>query len=373
MTMSDAQYANYASYQQSDQQRQLANDIATQAYNSSKLQGESEDRALASAKFAWQQATERAGLTGRFEDNWTFPSQQFFTQQFGTWQPGGPTPGQETMAREQQTFGQGSTLGQMYGQYYAPGETPTTGQQTLTAQQQAYNQWLGQQQEARQQQALQQQTANQYLTLLSNLRGPADWAKYQEVLGATPGGMRDLTAAAMGQYIPGGGATTGVQPQAANLNTLYGQVSGGGQYGNYQAGGGANWPQSTYTPMGANVAAFTPGGQSPQVINNQIPQPPGTADVYAQPRPADTSTAFPPAAGNGTNMYGAPQQNQMNLPAPNQVAAQSWKNLAPSQQQMMLGGWEAAGWNKDDVGALMNQALPKYASNAPTAGTWRLR
>jgi hypothetical protein len=371
MTMAD-----YASYQQSDQQRQLANDIATQEYNNKVAAGESETRALNAAKFAWQQTMDKAGLTGKFEDNWTFPSQQFFTQQFGTWQPGGPTAGQQTLAREQQTFGQGATLGQMYGQYYAPGQAPTAGQQTLNAQQQAYNQWLGQQQEARQQQALQQQTANQYLTLLSNLRGPADWAKYQEVLGATPGGMRDLTAAAMGQYVPGGGATTGMQPQAANLNTLYGQVSGGGQYGNYQpgggaGGGGANWPQATFTPMGSNQAAYAP--------NNQIAQPEGRASVYAQPTSNQESLyspaaqAFQQASGNGTNMYGAPQQNQMNLPAPNQVAAQSWKNMAPSQRDMLTSQYEASGWYKPDVEALMNQALPKYASNAPTAGTWRLR
>jgi len=379
--------ADYTSYFNNEQIRQAANDNATQRYNASKLAGESEDRALNAAKFAWQQTMDRAGLTGKFEDAWTFPSQQFFTQQFGTWMPGGPQPGQETMGREAQTFGQGATLGQMYGQYYAPGQTPTAGQQTLTAQQQAYNQWLGQQQEARQQQALQQQTANQYLTLLSNLRGPADWAKYQEVLGATPGGMRDLTAAAMGQYIPGGGATTGMQPQAANLNTLYGQVSGGGQYGQYQpGGGGANWPQATFTPMGAGGAAanFTPAG-----ANAQAAQPaaqPGVPDYAFSPNETGSrigysgwagatnpNTQMPPAAGDGTNTLGAAQQNQMNLPAPNQIAAQSWKNMAPSQQQMLLGQYEAAGWHKPDVEALMNQALPRYASNAPTAGTWGLR
>jgi hypothetical protein len=178
--------------------------------------------------------------------------------------------------------------------------------QTQQAQEQAYTQWLRAAQEARANQSAQQQTAQNYLTLLSNLRGPADWAKYQQVLGSTPGGMRDLTAAAMGQYIPGGGATTGVQPQAANLNTLQQQVAG------------------------------------------------------------------QPAAGNGTNLGGA-DQNQMNLPAPNQFAPQTWKALAPSQQQMVLGQYESQGWYKPDVEALMNQGLPKYASNAPTAGTWRLQ
>jgi hypothetical protein len=71
-------------------------------------------------------------------------------------------------------------------------------------------------------------------------------------------------------------------------------------------------------------------------------------------------------------MYGG-SQPQYNLPAPNQIAAQSWKNMAPSQQQMMLGQYESQGWDKGDVQSLMNQALPKYGSNAPTAGTWRMQ
>jgi hypothetical protein len=71
---------------------------------------------------------------------------------------------------------------------------------------------------------------------------------------------------------------------------------------------------------------------------------------------------------------GAPQNaSSLNLPAPNQVAMQSWNNLAPSQQQLLTSGWESQGWNADDVKALMNQSLPKYGSNAATAGTWRLR
>jgi hypothetical protein len=307
------------------------------------------------------------------------------------------------MAREQQTFGQGATLAGLYGQSFAPGQGPAAGTQTLTAQQQAYNQWLGQQNLALDQQKQQQAAAQQYLTLLSNLRGPADWAKYQEVLGATPGGMRDLAAAAMGQYVPGGGATTGMQPQAANLNTLYGQVSGGGQYGQYQPGGTpANWPQSTYTPMGGagpmGTAPLTQAAAQQQAANQQAMQPTPTQNyTYGAQDTGSrigysgwagatnpTASAFTPgvqaqqAAGGGTNLYGAqapgqPQQNQMNLPAPNQIAAQSWKNMAPSQQQMMLGQYEAAGWHKPDVEALMNQALPRYAANAPGAGTWRLR
>lgn len=414
MDPSQLQYSDPVWYSQF---RQAADDASKAAYQKAITDGQSEDRALNAAKFAWQKVVDEAGLTGYYQGAPTMGSQQWWATNFGTW--GTPTAGQQTMSREAQTFGQGTTLANLYGQYYAPGQTPTAGTQTMSAQEQAYTQWLRQQQLQLAQQGQQQQTANQYLTLLSNLRGPADWAKYQQVLGATPGGMSDLVAAAMGQYVPGGGATTGMQPQAANLNTLMAQVQGGNAQAPWQQSTGvqmpgatgvpSSWPQSTYTPMGANaanVAAYTPGAQTgaqPQAagtpnyqygardtgsIINQSGYGPGYGtNTNTMGAPQQTMMNVPasnqiaarswnqvnPAAGNGTNTMGAPQQNQMNLPAPNQIAAQSWKNMAPSQQQMLLGQYEAQGWHKPDVEALMNQALPKYASNASTAGTWRLR
>src|SRR5262249_43528713 len=78
------------------------------------------------------------------------------------------------------------------------------------------------------------------------------------------------------------------------------------------------------------------------------------------------------ATGNGTNTMGANQQ-QYNLPSPNQIAPQAWNAFAPSQKQMLLGMYEANGWNKDDVTALYNQSLSKYGTNTPTAGTWRMQ
>jgi len=363
MTMSDTQYA---SWQQNQNVLTAANNDRTNAYNQAKLRGETEDRAQAAAKFAWQQTLDRANLTGMFEGQYTMPVQQDFAQMFGTW--GAPTPGQQTLAGQNQGFTQAQNLAAMYGQYYAPGQTPGAGTQTQTAQEQQYTQWLRAQQQALAEQSAQQQAANQYLTLLSNLRGPADWAKYQEVLGAG-GNMNSLAAAAMGQYIPGGGATSGVQPQAANLNTLYNQVAGAG---GYQPGAYQTQP---------NVAAFTPQGSvpspsqaganyqySPTDTGSRINQS-GWAGASGQPTQAQN------ALGNGTNTMGAQstQAQQLNLPAPNQVAMQSWHNLAPSQQQNLLGSWESQGWNKDDVTALMNQSLPKYGSNAASAGTWRLR
>jgi len=98
---------------------------------------------------------------------------------------------------------------------------------TLAAQQQYYDQYMKNRAENLAEWNAQQTASQNYLTMLTNLRGPADWAKYQQVLGATPGGTQDLVRAAAGQYIPGGGATTGVQPQAADLNSLYQQATGG--------------------------------------------------------------------------------------------------------------------------------------------------
>lgn len=221
---------------------------------------------------------------------------------------------------------------------------PQARTQTLQGQQQQFSQGLQTQQEARAAQGQQQAQTMSYLNLMSQLRGPADWAKYQQVLGATPGGMRDLVAAAMGQYVPGGGATTGVQPQAASLQSMQAQVAGqpytgpgGGQLGqpNVYTGGQGSYGQGTGQVWGSGI------GVGQQAL---------TAEQQAQ------------ATGNGTN-----------LPAPNQVAAQSWRNFAPSQQQLMLGQWESQGWDKNDVQALMNQSLPKYATNRGTAGTWRLQ
>src|SRR5215471_2742931 len=279
--------------------------------------------------------------------------------------PGLATPGtpQETLAAQQQYCTQAYNLANQYGQYYTP-YTPTGTYQagvngpqlgqltlaniaqqnqiaqnwaqqygyvpqfdsngqpifqagangqpatTLAAQEQAYTQWLRSQQQADTEWQQQQTASQNYLTLLSNLPGPADWAQYQKVLGATPQGTQDLVRAAAGQYIPGGGATTGVQPQAANLNTLYDQATGSNTSGLY---GGGNTGQ--------------------QQLQNM----------------------------------------QNTLVAPNQMAPQTWNALAPSQQQMLLGVWESQGYSQDDAKALFQQSLPKYATGAPAGGSFRLQ
>jgi hypothetical protein len=200
---------------------------------------------------------------------------------------GQPPPGQA----------QGSTT---YGA--PPGYQQGQPIQTLAGQQQQWSQGFQEQQQ-------QQQTAQNYLNLLSQLRGPADYAQYQKVLGATPGGMQSLVAAAAGQYVPGGGATTGVQPQGVTLQSFLNQATGG---------------QFSGTPTGSQQ-------QSPD------------------------------------------QAALNSLVAPNQMAPQTWNALTNSQQQLLLGQWQNQGYTQQDAQNLFNQSLPKYGSSSPQTGSFRLQ
>jgi hypothetical protein len=383
-------------------------------------------------QFDWTKQLGTAGQTGMWNGQYNMPSNQFFANTFGQWLPQGPQAGQQTLAGQQTAADIAQNWSNMFGQYYAPGTAPTQGQQTqaalqaglgnaatvagltgyyntpggtgpgtqtLAGQQQQWQQGFSQQQFAAQQQQLQQQNAQAYLGLLSNLRGPADWAKYQQVLGSTPGGMRDLAAAAMGQYVPGGGATTGVAPQAANLNSMLAQIQGSPNtyaypqqqnWAQQQAQFQQNPPQWQSAQYGQPAASGTeqlavmPNGynganmrqQYAGMQNQAAPQQQYADQAWGSGigvgQQAPTGAQAQQATGNGTNMYGG-QQQQYNLPAPNQIASQSWQNMAPSQQQMLLGQYESNGWDKGDVQALYNQSLPKYGSNNATAGTWRLQ
>lgn len=75
---------------------------------------------------------------------------------------------------------------------------------------------------------MQQTTANDYLKLISGLRGPQDYGQYLKVIGSTPQGLSDLVASASGKYIPASGATTGAGTTPASLGGLVGDVTGGG-------------------------------------------------------------------------------------------------------------------------------------------------
>jgi hypothetical protein len=361
-----------------------ANSEAQKSYNNSLAAGASSDQALKQAQFEWQKKLDEAQQTGQWNGQWNNPQQQWFTGQFGQWLgPGGePAVGQQTLQGQQQSYQQAFDTSQLYGQYYAPGTAPGQGAQTQAAQAEAarqaaqwaeqfgqmyapgtapgagtttlgqqaqqFSQGLQTQQEQRAAQAQTQSQAQQYLQLLSSLRGPADWAKYQQVLGSTPNGMRDLVGAAMGQYVPGGGATTGWQPQAASLQSMMGDVSGNPYYGQ---GGGQLQQPNVY--QGGQASYGQPAAGAQQTWGS------GIGVGQQQPTPQQQQQGL----GNGTN-----------LPAPNQISAQGWNNMAPSQQQMLLGMYENQGWDKNDVTALYNQQLPKYgSSNQNTAGTWRLQ
>ena len=313
---------DYANYQNNSLLLQGANNAAQAAYNQGMLKFNNDKLAFDMATQAFNNAISAAGLTGTFQGNPTIPAMQSYANLFGTW--GVPTQGQQTLGAQQQGFNQQQALAQMYGQYYAPGQTPTAGMTTQAAQQQAWNQQMDAQKQALAQWSAQQGAAQDYLKMMAGLRGPADWIQYQKVLGATPGGLQDLAAAAAGQYIPGGGATTGVQPQAVTLQSFVNSATGG-QLGGQQ--------------QGAQQSGAPAGSMAPPIGSN-----------------ADQTTAF-----------------QNSLVAPNQMAPQTWANLTPSQQQMLLGTWESQGYTQDDAKALFTQQLPKYASQTGGAGSFRLQ
>ncbi|HYW88831.1 MAG TPA: hypothetical protein VFB50_13740 [Chloroflexota bacterium] len=214
-----------------------AQQAAYQAYLDAKLHLDTDTEAY--QKAAQEAATKiaEAGVTGTYNG---MPTQAAIKQAadlaaqqaqtmlsyattFGTW--GTPTQGEQTLAAQKQATDLSQQYASTYGQYYMPGTAPTQGQTTLAQQQQAYQQWLDAQKQSLAQWTAQQSAAQNYLTMMAGLRGPADYMKYQQVLGATPGGMKDLVAAAAGQYIPGGGATTGVAPTPVSLQNFLGSAT----------------------------------------------------------------------------------------------------------------------------------------------------
>jgi hypothetical protein len=280
-------------------------------------------------------------------------------------------------------------------QTQAPGATdPATGQpvtygvppgyqagqpvQTLAGQQQQFQQGLDTQKERLAEWQAQQTAAQNYMTMMAGLRGPADWAKYQQVLGATPGGTQDLVRAAAGQYIPGGGATTGVQPTPVSMNSFYTQLTGTAPGGGFQSQPGG---QQFQTQGQTGLVPGTAPGQMP--LGGQQFQTQGGAQA---PMSWDQAMAANPQYAQ----QGAPDTSQLNaqlnqtpknqlqfntLVAPNQMAPQTWNALQPSQQQMLLGVWESQGYSKDDAQNLFNQSLPKYAApaGAGQTGSFRLQ
>ena len=260
-------------------------------------------------------AAQQAGVTGLYTAPQQTPQQAWSTLDNATKQAyltqnGGDVG--RAMAAYAQTIPQQTpqaslAMQQLYGTYGVPQQ----GQETLGMQQ------------------FQQQAAQSYLDLLSRLQGPADYGNYLRTLGATPGGLQDLVGAAAGKFVPGGGAT-GVAPQAQTLGNLVGAATG-------YAGSGA----------GANTAPST---------GTQTYGTTGTGGNTASP------------GGMNYQDYLATAQG---LPAPSQIAPQSFNAMTASQKQMMGGMYANLGYAPMDINSLYQQSLPKYAAGS-AAGNMRL-
>jgi len=312
---------------------------ANQAYLNARLQLDNDTLAFQKAQQAFNETITVAQQTGMFNGQPTQAALTNWANLYGTAEA--PKPGQETLASQLQTANQ---LGTYNGQQTMASQLQQAnllgtyqGQQTLQANQQQFGQWAQAQGLAQTQWQQQQQAAQAYMQMMAGLRGPADWMQYQKVLGSTPQGMTDLVRAAAGQYMPGGGATTGVAPTPVSMQSFYNQLTGGQQQ-----------PSTQQMMQGFTQPGVQAGAANPQTQQYQ-----------------------------GANAPGGDQQNAQatmsSLVAPNQMAPQTWANLTPSQQQMLLGTWESQGYTQDDAKALFSQSLPKYASQSSGAGSFRLQ
>lgn len=245
--------------------------------------------ALAAATQAFKETIDAAGLTGVFQGQQTLAAQKQFADMLGTYQ------GQQTLEAQKQAA-------EMLGMYQ--------GQTTLAAQKQYFDQAFQQQQQN-------QKAVQDYLTLLSQLRGPADYGQYLKVQASTPQGLTSLAQAAAGAggRVPSFGYT-GAGTSPVTPSTLVGGAAGGTAGGTTPAAGGTTPASTTY----ADYTAATQG-----------------------------------------------------LPAPSSIAPQNWNAMTDTQRQLLLGMYEAAGWNTTDVQKQYAASLPKFGmTNAATTGSTRL-
>lgn len=392
-----------------------ANNAATQAYMKSKMSNENEQLALQKAQFAWKQTLDTASMTGLFQGAPTQQAMQYYANTFGDWST--PEAGAKTLQAQQQQFQQGVTTAGLTGTY--------NGQQTQAAQKQAADmaaqaagftgQFGGQQTQQAQQQAWQQGFSQQqqndknrqdYLQLLSGLRGPADYGQYLKVLGSTPNGLQDLVAAASGQYQPGTGSS-GQGPVPVSLGSFMNsaatgmgqqyaagqQPQGGYQPGSYvypqsgpqQAGYGQPGPAQTQqwgVQPGESMQhlAVMPGSTGPQrtpyqqaqgaqqTVYGQQQQAAQGANPYTQGSPAGNNMQ-PAATGTAYDQY---MQQASNLPPPNQISPQAYNNMTTTQRQMLGGMYEQGGYALPDVADMYKQSLPKYGASRPQTGAIKL-
>lgn len=171
-----------------------AQQAAYQAYLNAKLNLDTEDLAFKKAQDAFSRTIQEAGLTGTYN-------------------------GAPTMAAQQQKFAQDTSVAALLGTY--------NGQPTLAAQQQQANitGYDAQGRPTLARQGQEQQTAQQYLSLIGGLRGPADPFQYLRTLQGTPQGIKSVVDAAAGRYIMGSAASGEVAPRAT-LGSLVGTATG---------------------------------------------------------------------------------------------------------------------------------------------------
>ena len=355
-----------------------ANNVFQQQYYMSKMANDNDAMALAKAAQAWKQTVDTAAMTGEFNGNPTQAAMQFYSNTFGSWAK--PEMGAETLAANQQKFGQTVTaanLTGMYngqltqqaqkqqsdlaaqqagllGYYNAPGTTPGgpgQGQQTLAAQQQYWAQ-----QQAEQVQA--DKNRQDYLQMIGQLRGPADYGQYLKVLGSTPQGLQGLVGAAAGQYQMGTGSS-GQAPVPVSLGSFM-NSGATGQSQQYAAGAGP-YAQPYQYQGGAPQLTPQPGqmqAQPPQQTGYQQAQ--GAQQTAMGQQPQSTSYASYMAAAQG-------------LPPPNQIAPQNYNQMTTTQKQLLGGMYEQQGYALPDVADMYKQSLPKYGSQTAQTGGLKLR
>jgi hypothetical protein len=302
---------------------QAADQAARLAYTSWQMRTGDEQLAMSKAQQAWtqtfQEAQQRATSLGQYDGQQTQQAQQqAFAQQM--------QQAQFQFQQDQAALAQRLAEAGLTGTYQ--------GQATMAKLQQDFQQKMtelqsrmteagltgtyngAETQQAQQQRWMQgnteqQQQASNSLALLglqAGLQGPRDWAKYQQLSANTPGGLQQMLGGFAGQYGFAGSGAQGT-PGAATLQSRTQDLLSGGNLGQ--------------------------GGQ-PQT---------------AQPT---------------TYAGGSPEQNGYALPAPNQVNLRNWSAASPSQQQMLLGGYEAAGFYGPDVEKQIAASAPRYTGPATT-------
>ena len=244
-----------------------ASAVAEREYLKAKLALDSDELAFRKAQAAFANEITAAGLTGQYKGQPTQQAQLQAANLLGTYQ----------------------------------------GQQTLGAQQQYWSQAFQQQQERNKQ-------VQNYLDLISRLRGPQDYGQYLRTMASAPQGLQSLVGAALGQYQAPGFGTTGVAPQPVSLGGVMQQAAGGA----------------------------------------------APAGVPGQPGPTPGTT------------YEQYMQSARNLPPPSQIAPQNWAAMTEAQKQLLLGMYEQTGWNTQDVLDQYKASLPKFGATAQQSGTFKL-